>query len=781
VTESNANADPATTDSPGVRKLVVVLDAISRGCASAPLRLGIFGMVALTLAWPALGTAGAMNFFRDAQVLMPYEDHAVDAVLHFGQLPLWDPYYCGGIFALGTPQSRFASPTFLLSLLFGTLRAESLTVFVMLWIGLEGAYRYARSRGASSFGSLLASPVFAASGNFATSFFHGWINFYGFELLPWALYGVRRSAAGSIWGIAITAGSLAWIIGFGGTYAAPMAAVLCALEVFEALLSRIRQPRALGRALSYVATAALFALGLGALRLLPVLETFSVSERLLADHPGLAWAPAYQALFGDLRFAGNNLRSLDGAFFVGMLAMPVAVIGALRLRSLPVLAVGAASFWAATGYVYGWSPFVGLRALPVFSALRYPERYLIVVALTLCVLAAWGITRLELATRKHAAWGLLLGAASLALVANLVPMARRHHQPVEHMDLVDPPAVLDRPFHQARGTRWALGYYGPMSRGCMSCWDAYPVPQSPLLRADLDDEEYLVDPSKGSARRSSWSPNRIDLEVDLREPTRLRVNQNWHPGWRSSVGTVVSDQGLLAVDLPSGRSDVTLRFVPRAVVAGLLASLTAAGALAWMLWTRRRKPPNRRRWWLHLLLSFAPFVVIAVVHLVVREAPMQPPSPLTPGGEMVVVDELPESVVPMDARFLPGVALVGARVTPPALSTGQDLTVELDWRVEDGVPRGAGVFVHVLSESGAFFSLDHTRMSGAFELASAPRNKVIRDIVVHKIPASMKKERWTVWVGVWNAFGDHARFPVQSEKSEEVKNTRVKVGSFVVR
>ncbi len=91
------------------------------------------------------------------------------------------------------------------------------------------------------------------------------------------------------------------------------------------------------------------------------------------------------------------------------------------------------------------------------------------------------------------------------------------------------------------------------------------------------------------------------------------------------------------------------------------------------------------------------------------------------------------------------------------------------------------MFVHVLSESGAFFSLDHTRLSGALELASAPRNKVIRDIVVHKIPAGMKKERWTVWVGVWNAFGDRSRLPVQSASSEEVKDARVKVGSFVVR
>ena len=56
---------------------------------------------------------------------------------------------------------------------------------------------------------------------------------------------------------------------------------------------------------------------------------------------------------------------------------------------------------------------------------------------------------------------------------------------------------------------------------------------------------------------------RIDLEVELSRPARVYVNQNWHPGWRSNVGEAVSDEGLLAVDLPAGTHEVSLRFLPR--------------------------------------------------------------------------------------------------------------------------------------------------------------------------------------------------------------------------
>jgi hypothetical protein len=761
--------------------VVTGFEALSHALASTPVRVGVFGALALLLTWPALGTAGSMNFFRDAQVLMPYEDHAVDTVRLFAQVPLWDPFYCGGIFSLGTPQSRFASPTFLLSLLFGTLRAEAITVFVMIWIGLEGMFRYARSRGASALGAALAAPVFAASGNFATSFFHGWINFYGFELLPWAMFGVREAASGNRRAVVVAACSLAWIVGFGGTYAAPMAALLCAFEALEALASRGRRPTEALIALGSITTIATLGIGLAALRTLPVIETVAASERLLADRPGLPLDAVHRSLFGSLSFAGNNLASLDGAFFVGIAAIPVALVGALRLRSLSLVGLGATCLWAATGYAHGWSPFVGLRALPAFSVLRYPERYLIVVALVLSVLAAWGITRAESAMRKHVGWALLLVALSVTLVINFVAMVPRHHEPISHMDLVEPPPRVERDFHQARGTRWALAYYGPMSRGCLSCWDAYPVPQSPLLRADLPHEEYLVEGAQGSVQRTRWTPNRIDLSVDLASQARLRVNQNWHPGWRTSVGSVLSDNGLLAVDLPAGRHDLTLRFLPRSVIAGGLASLAALVVLGLMVRRRRDQQAGGRevRW--HLLLSLAPFALVGATYGVLHEPAVELPSPLTPSGEAVVVDRLPEGAVPLDVHFARGVSLVGARVEPTVLSPGQDLTLEIAWVVDDEVPRDAGVFVHVRGESGGMFQLDHTRLSGAFELAAAPKGKTLRDVVVHRLPANLARERWTVWVGVWHALGDGSRLPVAAGGDARVEANAVEVGSFVVR
>ena len=760
------------------------IDALARWAEAPLVRAALFTGLALALTWPALETAGQMNFFRDAQVLMHYEQQAVRSLVEHGELPLWDPWYCGGVYALGTPQSRFAAPTFLLSLVFGALRAEALTVFAMLALGMEGAYRYARSYGAGPVGALLAAPIFAASGNFATSFFHGWINFYGFALVPWVGWGARRILREERpSGVVVMATGAAFILGFGGTYAAPLTAVLCAFELLTASGAWLRAPRRARVPLGLLASAAAFAIGLSALRLLPLLETLAVADRLLADRPGLPIEPTLAMLFGELGFHGNNLRNLDGAFYIGALCLPAALLGAARFRAWPLVAGSGLFLWMATGYAHGWSPFVGLRELPLFSSLRYPERYLILLALFVAVLAAVGVSRLLDASRRRPLWLLPAAAVIGALLANLGPMMERHHAPVAHMELVAPPAHRAGPFHQARGNRWALGYYTPLNRGSLSCWDAYPVPMSPLLRADLPAEEYLVDPEAGSVERRTWSPHRVALRAALEREGRVRVNQNWHPGWRASVGRVISDQGLLAVDLPRGEHDVVLSFAPRSAIAGGVGTALALLGLC-LVWARARRRDRlgaRARRRQHALLALAPLLAMGATALALPEEPMRPPSPFTPEGETVLVDELPVGSTRLDVGVGRGLTLVGGQVTPAALRPGDTLTVELDFRRTGEVPPGAGVFVH-LRGPGAPVNLDHMRLSEALEVAALPEDRVARDILRARLPADMTQGQWTVWAGVWDALGDRERLPLTpSEHATTDAHDRVQVGRFVVR
>ena len=52
-------------------------------------------------------------------------------------------------------------------------------------------------------------------------------------------------------------------------------------------------------------------------------------------------------------------------------------------------------------------------------------------------------------------------------------------------------------------------------------------------------------------------------DVELSAPARVVFDQNWFAAYVPDRGTLASDDGRAAVDLPAGRQRVTLRYRPR--------------------------------------------------------------------------------------------------------------------------------------------------------------------------------------------------------------------------
>jgi hypothetical protein len=757
--------------------------------ASTPLRLALFGVLALVAAWPLLSTASALNEFRDAHVLGHYESAAREAVLRWHQAPLWDPYYCGGMYLLGTPQARFVSPTFLLTLLFGEARGEALTAFAMMLVGLEGTYRYARDRGATRFGALLAAPVFALSGIFATSPALGWISFFGFELLPWMALGVRWALAGRRVGVVVTAVAAAWCVGFGGTYAAPMGALWCAFEVVAHVASRARRrPRETARGLGIAAAAGALAVGLAAVRLWPIVETLHQAPRIIGGTPANTIAELVRMFFFPIRSESD-----DGEFYVGLFVVPAALVGLARRRSIGLGIAALLCGWLAAGYAVRPSLFAGLRELPMYETLRYPERFLVTLGLAITVLAARGVSLLEAyartpraraSSRRRKVVNVAFLVASLTMVVAFGPTAAQHtlHARGRALGVEPEPGDASAVFHQSRGNRWALAYYEPMQRGSLSCWEAYPVPESPLLRGDLKNEARVVEPGAGTLTERSWSPGEIDLDVDLKHDATVAINQNWHPGWRSNVGEVRGMRGLLTVSLPEGVHHVSLRFEPRSAIGGALASLVAACALAFIVWRARRAPRigGPRDVAVLALLALSPLVPIGATAAAVKEKTVVEPLQM-PDGRPVVAEEIDEGAVRIDAKFAGGLTLEAATLTPADPSVGTDATLELDWRRDAVVEPGLGVFVHIEPSSGQVLNGDHVLLSGVLPLEEAPPGRTLRDVLPLQIPDDGRGKSWKVWVGLWRVRRGGSRVPLVDEGHAIVDADRVLAVRFVAR
>jgi hypothetical protein len=763
-----------------------------------PLRITLFLLLAWLCALPIIAQASGMNTFHDAQFLSAYERHARLAVLQFGQLPLWDPYSCGGMYGLAAPQTRYASPFFLFSLLLGVDRAASL--FAVLWpaLAMEGMFRYARSWGSGPHAALLCAPLFPLSGFFATSWYVGWVQFFSFCGLPFILLGLRGALRGSRASAYLCGVSCLVTVGFGGTWTLPMGAPLCLFELCDALLcSRaewnrgapgdkrrvwLNQLKRRARvALPGLLLSGLLVLCIGAVRLWPMLESAPATLRTLGGEP----APAFRDLAKQL-FVLSPPRGVHhdtGAYYVA----PLVLLSLLALPFWRATMLWPALFafvWLALGHVTPHAPFALLRKLPVYDTMRYPERFLVELTIVWSLLTARALSvalaqlRRRFGKRSH---GRALFAATILLALGWASEIYNIGQVSRDVEREPTPVAHVASFRQSRGNRWLMSHFAGEGMGSLACGEAYPVPMSRHLRGDLEHEEYVLPDGlgdlPGSVQRLAWSPNALTLRVHAKRPLRVAINQNYHPGWTAEGGQVESWDSLLSVRVPAGDTRVVLRFRPRSGIGGAWVTLVSlcAGAL-WLFGQRRGRGSPRRS---VLLLALGPCLWLTLL-LVWHEPALSAPIPTTPDGSPVYPGALPIDATPMHIRFDTPITLEGARLSPVTRLDGKrQIDIDLFMRREGALSPNLGVFVFLRSKGKRAEHGDHSIVSGVVYLPRLRLGALARDAFRLAIP-ERSIGTWEVRVGFWNAHGDGARHKVTSHRGARVIENAIVIGAFEV-
>lgn len=552
------------------------------------VRLIVWIAIAAAIYQGVLSDAFKATDWMDDHQFMSWEESDRMTLLRWGQLPQWNPYWCGGTVGAAAPEDPFFGPDFLLRLAFGVSHGRRLAILLLVVMGFEGMYRLCRRLDATVVASGFAAIVFGTCDRYVQFIHDGWVNFLGFELIPWVALCLLKGFES--WRYRLLGGFFfAWIVLSAGTYPAPFAMLVVgyltiAMSIWGLTKGAPGSRTWLTPWLSAI-TIGLAGLALSFGKLVPTLAFVRQFPRVFAP---------IETLHGHQLFAGFYLKYAAVLIF--------AMIGLITADAAAgIFCGGFVLFFAlALGDFGAWSPFHLLKALPVFSQLRFPDRYMVLVLFFGAVTAARGITRLEDALpalvrgvwARFRAWrGKEPIAAPVELVFVAVLLATygayRVVRPpiediVEHvrikpgtMYLQDAPRTYDQPFKQHRGNRRDAHVFPSINMGSIYCVAGNPLPESALLRADLPAEEYPVDPAKATVKRLSWSPNVIELEVDAKEPTTIRVNQNWAPEWRTDVGKVKSDEKLLAVDVPAGKNVVTLAYRDRALMACLMVSLVS--------------------------------------------------------------------------------------------------------------------------------------------------------------------------------------------------------------
>lgn len=549
-------------------------------------------------------------WFHDEHYWYAHDHAALVSLGTYHQLPEWNPFYCGGIPLLASPQDASLSPEGLLKLLLGVGPGRRLSMVVFFVLGMEGFYRLARRYESSGIGAASMAIVFALCGFFLDVAKLGWLNFFGLQLLPWIVLAFEEGLRSWRWRVA---GGLlvAWLVLQGGTYTLPYTVfVLGALTVASTVSvfwERSSSSRGLRGWTPVLTLAVIGIVGLlaSAVRLLPTLHIAASFPRVWEAREALPWRNIAARILKPTGHIGQNA-------YVGWYVVILALVGAvLDRRARLFLALALAFFVFALGDFSPFSPSSLLKHLPILKQLRLPHRMVILVAFFLCLGGARALTTIEdlvsaavrsastmLEARgiRFSAGMVLAGTVGALAALSLAVVIDRDFLRDERLErgewAMDAPLTYAAPFRQARGNRWDAHVWAPASLGSLQCFEETPFPQSRLLRADLAAEEYPLDPAVASVERIAWSPNEITLEVDARAATTVLVNQNYAVDWRSDDGRVRSHEGLLAVDVPEGKRIVTLHYRDAWIHTGLVVSLVAWGAaavvLGWYLARRAR-------------------------------------------------------------------------------------------------------------------------------------------------------------------------------------------------
>lgn len=557
--------------------------------------------------------------WMDDHQFYAWEESDRMTLLRWHQLPAWNPYWCGGTIGIGAPEDPFLGPDFLFRLIFGVAHGRRFAIVFLVVMGFEGMYRLCRRLDATAVAAAFAAILYGTCDKFVGFIHDGWVNFLGFELIPWVILCLVNGLTSWRWRL-LGGFFFGWIVMSAGTYPTPFTLLTMGYFTFALAVRGFltREPRAWLLPFLSAGTIGVVALGVCFGKLVPTLSFLSQFPRVFTPVETHAATEILTTFW--LRY---------GAFVV------LALVGLVTADVAAGIAIGGAMlfFALAMGDFGDWTPFHLLKSLPLFKQLRFPDRYTVVVLFFVAIAAARGITRLEdafpalarasweridatlrapgrilrwviaklpkrvqreeaaLAARPPLPMPAELGWLAIGLAAWLAydkgrPLLEEVLAGVRirpgTMYVQEAPRYYDGDFKQHRGNRRDAHVFPPMNMGTIYCVAGNPLPESKLLRGDLAQEEYPVDPTKATVKRLAWSPNAIELEVDAKEATTIHVNQNWAPAWRSDVGTVKSEDKLLAVDVPAGRYTLKLKYEDRFLYLCLFVSAASLLALAFV-------------------------------------------------------------------------------------------------------------------------------------------------------------------------------------------------------
>ena len=151
--------------------------------------IALYGAASYAFCSPLFAQPTALGVFDWDQHLF-YYGAVLKSVVEYGQMPFWNPWYCGGNVLWQNPQIALLSPVYPLTALMPMPLAMKINILLHYWAGFIGMHLLLTARDRPAFAPVVfyLATLFTASGAPAMHLAVGHSVFLPAFYLPWVLY-----------------------------------------------------------------------------------------------------------------------------------------------------------------------------------------------------------------------------------------------------------------------------------------------------------------------------------------------------------------------------------------------------------------------------------------------------------------------------------------------------------------------------------------------------------------------------------------------------------------
>lgn len=478
------------------------------------------------------------------------------SIIEFGQFPHYNPFLAFGSDLDANPQAAHYSIFFLPILAFGTFYGYKVSILLAIVLGLLGCHKLLKAIGSDTMPSILLSMILCSAPYFGRHIIEaGHSNFLNFYLIPalfWLYLRYLKSGKFSQLGLPVLI-LVQFICG-----GAPFIFIVAVITLMLWLIGRLVLKLISIKKALFVFSTVGFAIGLSLWKLLPVMDLWTNSPRLVNDDSQINLLVWLHALNDSKTDTGTPHNWHEIAIGTGLF-LPLLVI--LYRQYIPNfktwLILLVLVIWLGLGnqpnYINPW--YLIHHTLPFFNGLRAPYRFAFILLFAIIIGSAIIITKIK----DNKLIYIILFSIALSNTLNYNALSR---------NLVHTPRIDDIPKDST--SKFAVRNLG----------NDYP-----FHYLSLKNNQFLVSayepmhlPNVGDTLESfvkggnltHFTPNAITIKsTDTLSIFALR----WQEGWTTSSNSVIINyKGLLAVRSAIG-NEILLNYHNSALSRGLNYSL----------------------------------------------------------------------------------------------------------------------------------------------------------------------------------------------------------------